>query len=109
MANCGKTGRPACHFVGPFAAGDATTARVVCPRGSRRGTSAFGQKGSGVRSRTLTCPDGASLIMRVRLVLGGGLTGDSTTNFGWEWVITGGTGRLAHLRGSGTTFEPRDA
>jgi ABC-type branched-subunit amino acid transport system substrate-binding protein len=109
-ATCGNPGQADCHFAGAFTAGDTTTARLLCPTGRTiederdqpQGYWVFGH-------RTLSCPDGSSPTMSVRLVVGGGITGDQVTNFGWEWVITGGTGRLARVRGDGISFEPRDA
>lgn len=57
--------------------------------------------------RTLRCRDGTSLRIRVKLLTGGDIVRQRLTSFGEGWVVTGGTGRFAHVRGDGVMFEPR--
>ena len=103
------TERP-CHNTGTFRANDQTTARLICSRGTSKEAEYSGPPNGiwTIARRTLTCPGRGTLNLLVKLFISGVVTPNQTTNFGESWVITGGTGRLAHLRGSGTMIEPRD-
>jgi hypothetical protein len=95
---------------GTFTANDGTTAELVCESGTIFETFWFphGRRGPfTIADRTWTCPDGSTLVMKVRRVVFILLT-DTTAQILENWVITGGTGRLAGLQGSGTMAEVFD-
>ena len=108
VSTCNHLPSSPCPAAGTFTANDATTANVICASGTIFETHWFTHGRGGqpitVADRTWTCPDGSTLTMHVlRWVF---IPATATTADILEtWVITGGTGRLAGLQGSGTMDE----
>jgi len=60
-----------------------------------------------IADRTLTCPDGSTLVMHVLRVEKRKLTA-TTVQIGETWQVTRGTGRFEGLTGQGTIDEVFD-
>jgi hypothetical protein len=99
-----------CPASGTFTADDSTTASLVCEAGTIVETHWFthGRRGPiTIADRTWICPDGSTLVMHVTRWSFTPLT-ETTASISETWVITGGTGLLAGLQGSGTMEEVFD-
>jgi hypothetical protein len=104
---CNHTSNSPCPAIGTFTANDETTASIICESGTIFETHWFthGRRGPfTIANRTWTCPDGSTLVMNVQRWVFIPLP-DGTAEILEKWVITGGTGRLAGLQGSGTMDE----
>ena len=104
---CSVTANDPCTSPGTFTANDETTASVICASGTISETFWFphGRRGPvTIADRTLTCPDGSTLVMHILRQVYIPVT-DTTAELLETWVITGGTGRLADLQGRGMADE----
>jgi hypothetical protein len=104
--SCNYTPSSPCQWIGTFEANDDTTANLICPSGTISETYWFphGRGPFTIAERTLTCPDGSTLVMRVSRYAFIPLT-ETTGEILETWVITGGTGRMASLQGRGPMDE----
>jgi hypothetical protein len=109
-STCHESPNSPCLATGTFTANDETTANVICASGTLFETHWFTHGRSGpitIADRTWTCPDGSTLVMHILRWVFIPRT-DTTADILETWVITGGTGRLAGLQGSGTMDEIYD-
>jgi hypothetical protein len=106
-APCAHTSNSPCPASGTFTADDAATAEAICASGTIFETHWFTHGHAGpitIADRTWTCPDGSTLVMHVIRWAFVPRT-ETTADILETWVITGGTGRMAGLQGSGTMDE----
>jgi hypothetical protein len=106
-AGCNRTPARPCGDRGTFTAKDRATAIVLCAKGTMAESYYFPPSGSStftIAERTLTCPDGSTLVMHVRRVMLTELTA-TTNRIGETWKVTLGTGRFTLLKGRGTMEE----
>jgi hypothetical protein len=113
-SDCNHPPASPCPASGTFTANDAATASLICPAGTIAETHwfpnphpnpGFPQGPFTIADRTWTCPDGSTLVMHVKRVSFTEGPTPTTAHIGETWMITGGTGRLADLQGSGTMDE----
>jgi hypothetical protein len=104
---CDFTPQRPCADIGSFTANDQATADLLCPAGSMAESYYFPPEGSAsftTAERTLTCPDGSTLLMHVERVEFTDLT-PTTALIGETWRVRLGTGRFSLLSGKGKMAE----
>jgi hypothetical protein len=103
---CDFTRQRPCGNAGTFTADDQATADLLCPSGTMAESYFFPSQGPAftIAERTLTCPDGSTLLLHVKRVEFTPLT-DTTALIGETWSVTLGTGRFSLLQGRGTMQE----
>ena len=107
---CAATPASPCTDAGTFVANDAVTSDLLCAQGVAAESYYFPRSGQAftIAERTLTCPDGSTLRMRVNRVTFTDLT-STTALIGETWKLTGlGSGRFVGFSGSGTMSEVFD-
>jgi hypothetical protein len=103
---CDHTRKHPCATIGTFTANDQPTADLLCPSGTMNERFWFPTHGPAftIADRTVTCPDGSTLLLHVKRVQFTDLT-PTTALIGETWTVTLGTGRFSNLTGQGTMNE----
>jgi hypothetical protein len=104
---CNHTPARPCGDHGTFTAKNRATAALLCAKGTMAESFYFPPSGSSaitIAERTLTCPDGSTLVMHVRRVMLTKLT-ETTSRISETWKVTFATGRFTLLKGRGTMEE----
>jgi hypothetical protein len=106
---CDFTRRRPCASIGSFVADDTGTSTLLCPSGSMAESYYFPTHGPAftIAERTLTCPDGSTLLLHVERVEFTDLS-PTTGLVGQTWKVTLGTGRFSLLSGRGDISEVFD-